>query len=773
MAQLAPPRAHLATLSRSGYYLAYTLTEGDQTRIDVVAVNPPYPKQSIYLGDTRGARIVALAWTAPDRLVLATEDWAIATATLGRDVVEVVLDASRFETMVAGDLNERDRENPLNLDRMPRPPRLLHVDWQVPNQIIVEGVAGTNLRNAVASTARVDLVSGQWTIVDEVRITAPATRVFADRLGYYRLQVDRTQLPLTWSLRDPPGQGHRPGWKLLRHALPEDLAHSFNADTAHLWNDRSVPLGFGADPSVLFYSSNLARDTFALRSINLTTGESGDFDVEVARVDLAAPVTDIAPRPLGRHERAQRRNNPAVYYTDFNAVPPVDPLIYDRATGDLVGARLPHSTIDTYWTDSFFQTLQSQLQNDFPHRSVQVIDWDDDRTRFLLNVSTTADDGRYIVYHREEARWVEFLRRNSDIPADQSHRVETTAISDEVEPLLPVRLTIPHTPRSKHPPLICYFRDGPWQLAPDARFAPAHLLAELGCRVLEIDYRSSAGRGRDLLNGGRISPDEAAAADLQRALDWLRDSQGYAPRQIALVGEGFGGWLALRVAELQPDRFRCVASLDGFNDLAHLFRSPPPRERIESDSRGLELARDMFAMHDAMKADFDRTVELATGGSATDQNAPAAQLAERGFGADADPFAAADNRPQRLQIAQRMRDHDEPTPVSLRTRFAQWYFGEAAENNPAYDVLAHLDDLRAPVLLCVSPDREDHTIAAAAKLRDRLARLNRPVEYWELPSAPWSRPISERPEVWLRVAEFLNENLLDFDVQIGPTREVP
>ena len=153
-AQLAPPRANLATLARDGRHIAYTLNAGGQTRIEIVAIDPPYQKHRIYLGDTRGARVLSLAWTSAHRIVFATEDWAIATASITDEFARVVLDPNTFTATLAGDLDQLNEDNPLSIERYPRPPRLLGLAPDAEDEVIVEGVVGQHLRNATASTAR-------------------------------------------------------------------------------------------------------------------------------------------------------------------------------------------------------------------------------------------------------------------------------------------------------------------------------------------------------------------------------------------------------------------------------------------------------------------------------------------------------------------------------------------------------------------------------------------------------------------------------------------
>src|SRR5690606_13370798 len=129
--------------------------------------------------------------------------------------------------------------------------------------------------------------------------------------------------------------------------------------------------------------------------------------------------------------------------------------------------------------------------------------------------------------------------------------------------------------------------------------------------------------------------------------------------------------------------------------------------------------------------------------------------------------------PERLAVARAADRRAEPEPVSLRSSFASWYFGSGVRNNSALSVLDNAAALRARVLLITTPDRVNLAVESARRLERALTAAGNPPEWVQLPPSPWGRSAADHPETWLRIAGFLNENFRGFDVQIGPTREVP
>ena len=96
-----------------------------------------------------------------------------------------------------------------------------------------------------------------------------------------------------------------------------------------------------------------------------------------------------------------------------------------------------------------------------------------------------------------------------------------------------------------------------------------HLLMERGYLVLDVDYRGSAGYGRDWRTGiyrhmgGKDLDDQVDAAH------WLASQQGVDPKRIGVYGGSYGGFITLMAMFTQPDVFAAGAALRPVTDWAH------------------------------------------------------------------------------------------------------------------------------------------------------------------------------------------------------------
>lgn len=96
-----------------------------------------------------------------------------------------------------------------------------------------------------------------------------------------------------------------------------------------------------------------------------------------------------------------------------------------------------------------------------------------------------------------------------------------------------------------------------------------HFLMENGYMVMDVDYRASAGYGRDWRTaiyrhmGGKDLDDQVDAAA------WLVREHGVDAKRIGIYGGSYGGFITLMAMFTQPDVFAAGASLRPVTDWAH------------------------------------------------------------------------------------------------------------------------------------------------------------------------------------------------------------
>ena len=103
-----------------------------------------------------------------------------------------------------------------------------------------------------------------------------------------------------------------------------------------------------------------------------------------------------------------------------------------------------------------------------------------------------------------------------------------------------------------------------------------HLLMERGFVVLDIDYRGSAGYGRDWRTGIYRHMGGKDLTDHVDAVNYLVKEHGVDPKRIGLYGGSYGGFITLMAMFTQPDVFAAGAALRPVTDWAH-YNNPTRR----------------------------------------------------------------------------------------------------------------------------------------------------------------------------------------------------
>ncbi len=435
-------------------------------------------------------------------------------------------------------------------ETLPRAPRVAAMPSDDPGHIIVEASGVQNPLSGLYSYGlyRVDVETGARVSLGEAAL--PGHQVMYDREGHLRIvlgAISKTYLHVF------PGRAVWRGAKALDKIVRDPAGRGFEAKPETFYAARAIPIGFDYDPNTLYYASNLGRDTLGMYSLNLKSGERTAFAVESPDSDAVDP--SLAGVPAGSGQG-------------------VDPLVFDRHLRKLVGVRLAGPAPSTRWLDSGLAQIQTQLQRKFPDRTVELLQWDDNRTRFLASVTGPADPGRFYVYTPEGEQLVLCARRTPWIASANVCRETPLAFTAGDGTPLAGRLTEARNSRIHPPPLVVLCPDGPGRPLSAGFDRDAQAFAGMGFVVLRVNYRGTGGLGLRHLGAIRSGVDSVPLGDIIAAIDSIGAQTPIDRQRIAVVGEGLGGYLALRAVQVHPERFRCAVAISAPIDLGQWVREP-------------------------------------------------------------------------------------------------------------------------------------------------------------------------------------------------------
>jgi pimeloyl-ACP methyl ester carboxylesterase len=298
----------------------------------------------------------------------------------------------------------------------------------------------------------------------------------------------------------------------------------------------------------------------------------------------------------------------------------------------------------------------------------------------------------------------------------------------------------------------------------------------MGFVVLQVNYRGSAGFGTRFREGLREKIDEIPVADIRAAIAWVEARQNVDRKRVALLGQGFGGYLALRAMQLYPDDFRCAVAINAPTDLE--LWSQKPESWREALDRG-EVASNTQRQTQNFMINFGP----GQSGPLAQRGLLAPSFAEQGMGAldaapstngDPDPVGGttADAAPAATAGGRGGPPPPEfpPDYVNFASELRRWYFGHDKARLAALSPARHAELLTKPVLLVQDPYDAGGEAGVSATLRSALGKAGNPPEYLEITSEFTRGLPKARLQTWTKVQEFVMVSLYDFDVKIGETK---
>jgi len=141
---------------------------------------------------------------------------------------------------------------------------------------------------------------------------------------------------------------------------------------------------------------------------------------------------------------------------------------------------------------------------------------------------------------------------------------------------IPCYLTLPVGVEAKNLPLVLHIHGGPWTRDEWKFDEFVQWLANRGYAVLQVNFRGSAGFGKEFLNAGNCQWGVGHLQnDVTDAAKWFI-KQGVAhPKRIAVIGGSYGGYATLAGLTFTPDLYACGVSICGPSNMKTSIEAMP------------------------------------------------------------------------------------------------------------------------------------------------------------------------------------------------------
>jgi dipeptidyl aminopeptidase/acylaminoacyl peptidase len=257
--------------------------------------------------------------------------------------------------------------------------------------------------------------------------------------------------------------------------------------------------------------------------------------------------------------------------------PASDPLrLLNSLDGkDIIGARFqPTRPTVEFWDQAHADTkFLSDLHHAFPGYEVFVHSTSKDGRWIVVNAVSDRDPGTFFLFDRQTMQAKPLTRRKPWIdPKTQATQRSLDFTSRDGVPLRGL-LTLPPASAGTNLPMVVLPHGGPFHVFDEWGYdEQAQVLAQHGYAVLQVNFRGSAGYGREFADKGLRQWGGGMQNDIADATRHVLAKGIADPQRICIFGASYGGYAALMQPVREPELYRCAVGASGVYDLAKLYK---------------------------------------------------------------------------------------------------------------------------------------------------------------------------------------------------------
>ena len=365
-------------------------------------------------------------------------------------------------------------------------------------------------------------------------------KVDVKRGGYERMV--RSRFPVSTWLADHEGVariGYGYDDKNLKKEVKFRLNEKENWETIHesgVFDDPDfVPLGYGAEPHLIYVASNHEHDTLALY----------EFDA----------LQQVFTKKIFSHP-------------EFD----VDGLAYSPNPLDrrVVGARYYGEAGNIFYFDEEAEERKAFVDSLLPDTTNTIVSESWNGLRLVIRSSSDTQPPLYYVIDRRDQKPQIVADYYSELPAKDMSPMRAVSYTARDGLEIPAFLTIPKDDKAEALPLVVVPHGGPFSRTIKGFSYWTQFLVSRGYAVLEPNFRGSAGYGSSFERSGYKEWGKAMQDDVTDGVKWLIEEGVADPARVCIFGGSYGGYAALMGAVKTPDLYRCAISVNGVTDLAQL-----------------------------------------------------------------------------------------------------------------------------------------------------------------------------------------------------------
>jgi len=251
-------------------------------------------------------------------------------------------------------------------------------------------------------------------------------------------------------------------------------------------------------------------------------------------------------------------------------------IFYDRKKQVLVNATWEAEKTEEHFFDKEWEDIQKGLQQKFEGYLVNVVSYDDARTKGVVWIGSDRLPAKYYLYDFSSKESKEVANPMPWINERQMSHIKPIVYKSRDGMDIHGYLTLPLGIEAKNLPVVINPHGGPWArdgwyFNPEVQF-----LANRGYAVLQMNYRGSTGYGKKFWEASFKQWGKTMQDDITDGVEYLKKEGIADPNRIAIYGASYGGYATLAGVTFTPDLYAAAVDYVGVSNMFTFMNTIPP-----------------------------------------------------------------------------------------------------------------------------------------------------------------------------------------------------
>lgn len=213
------------------------------------------------------------------------------------------------------------------------------------------------------------------------------------------------------------------------------------------------------------------------------------------------------------------------------------------------------------------------LKAKFPDHKFYIAQHHIKTNNVLVYGTSEYTKGSWSIYNTKTEEINKLFELNPNYNRLEKGLFQTVTIKTEDNIEIEGYLVTPNNNDKKHP-LIVMPHGGPIGVRDYASNNDIqHFYASQGFATLKVNYRGSGGFGKNFLESGKKQWGNKIESDINQMVDHVINNFNISAQKICAMGASYGGYSAVMLSILFPQRYKCAVSHAGVMDLPLMFTS--------------------------------------------------------------------------------------------------------------------------------------------------------------------------------------------------------